>query len=66
MSELYQIEGDTYTLAQIEKIAIKAIKEMNEIKVAMRDLEDEYADGLISEHAYTVRKAELQKIGEGK
>lgn len=30
MSELYHIEGDTYTLAQIEEIAIKAIKEMKE------------------------------------
>lgn len=36
---------------------------LDELEVAMRDLEDEYADGLISEHAYTVRKAELQKIG---
>lgn len=30
MSELYQIEGETYTLKQIEEIAIKAIKEMKE------------------------------------
>jgi hypothetical protein len=30
VSELYQIEGDTYTLTQIEEIAIKAIKEMKE------------------------------------
>jgi hypothetical protein len=39
---------------------------MSELEVAIRDLEDEYADGLISEHAYTVRKAELRKIGGGK
>jgi hypothetical protein len=27
MSELYQVEGNTYTLQQIEEIAIRAIKE---------------------------------------
>jgi hypothetical protein len=38
---------------------------MSELEVAMRDLDDEYADGLISEHAYTVRKEELRAILEG-
>lgn len=36
MSELYQIEGVTYTLADIEKIAIEAIKNRAQLK-AERD-----------------------------
>lgn len=39
---------------------------MSELEVAIRDLEDEYADGLITEHAYTIRKAELREIEESK
>lgn len=36
----------------------------SEIEVAIRDLEDEFADGLISANAYEVRKAELQALLE--
>jgi hypothetical protein len=38
---------------------------LDELQVAARDLEDEYADGLITAHAYTVRKEELRAILEG-
>lgn len=36
MSELYQVEGKTYTLAEIEQIAIKTIKE-GDYKEGMTD-----------------------------
>lgn len=36
MSDLYQIDGETYTLQEIEAIAIKAIKEAKAIE---RELE---------------------------
>lgn len=35
---------------------------MSEIEVAVRDLEDEYADGLITAQAYSVRMEELGKL----
>lgn len=35
---------------------------MEELEIALRDLEDEKADGLITEHAYIVRKAELSAL----
>jgi hypothetical protein len=35
---------------------------MDEIEVALRDLDDERADNLISEHAYATRKQELQTL----
>jgi hypothetical protein len=38
---------------------------IEEIYAAMRDLQDEYADGLINEHAYRVRKEELRAELEG-
>jgi hypothetical protein len=34
----------------------------DELEVAIRDLEDELADNLISEHAYAIRKQELQTL----
>ena len=30
----------------------------------MRDLQDEFADGLITEHAYIIRRQELKKMAE--
>ena len=35
---------------------------IDELEVALRDLEDERTDNLISEHAYTIRKQELQTL----
>jgi hypothetical protein len=35
---------------------------IEEIEVALRDLEDELSDGLISEHAYHIRIQELQTL----
>ena len=33
---------------------------MDELEMLMRDLEDEYSDGLITEYAYIYRKQELK------
>ena len=47
------------------KISLALDEALDELQVAVRDLEDEYADGLINEHAYTVRKEELRVLLEG-
>jgi hypothetical protein len=39
---------------------------MSELEVAIRDLEDEYSDGLITEQAYIVRKEEMKILMESK
>ena len=35
---------------------------MDELQVALRDLEDEYADGLITANAFYIRKEELNSL----
>lgn len=37
---------------------------LSDVEVAIRELEDEYTDGLISANAYQVRKTELQALLE--
>jgi hypothetical protein len=50
MSELYQVNGTTYTLTQIEEIAIKAIQEggtyLDGAQAACSWLEEVYGEGI--------------------
>jgi len=36
--------------------------QMEEIEIAMRDLDDEWADGLINPEAYLIRRLELKAL----
>lgn len=41
---------------------METLEQISEVEVAIRDLEDEYADGLITAHAYSIRTEELKAL----
>ena len=55
MSELYQVNGKSYTLSQIEEIAFKAIKEgtyLDGAQAACSWLEEVYGEGIRETNAW--------------